>query len=266
MKKLLLVFVLGFVFQPSFASWRKCMLRLRHDMGRNISVEIDGKRFDKMGRSLTIGDLAPGIHRIKIYKYNTNGHGYRTGILTYQGTLRFEPGKIYYGTVSGDRLEVEENCCLDDYGHWNNNDRWDATDRWNDPQKPSYDENEDLSWNNNNNWNHDDHHDRYTENNWDQYNGSMSEGRFNELLNQVRKASFENSKVSVAKQALKTNRINCKQLLTIINEFSFESTKLQFAKDAYKRVTDRNNYFILNDAFTFQSSKDELLEFLEKAN
>jgi hypothetical protein len=46
----------------------------------------------------------------------------------------------------------------------------------------------------------------------------------------------------------------------------FRSTKLQFAKDAYKSVTDKNNYFLINDTFTFQSSKDDLLEFLERAH
>ncbi|MEN9339623.1 MAG: hypothetical protein RIQ62_935 [Bacteroidota bacterium] len=286
MKRILLFALLLCVVIPSFASWKRAMLRVKHELGRNISIEIDGRRYNKMSRSLTVEDVTPGRHRVRIFKYNTNGHGYSTGKLIYQGMIEVRPGRIYYCIVNEGNLDVEENCCIDDYGHWNQNDSWEPREKW---ERPSYGQDDDpeLSWNNNNSWNQNDNRGNhnnnqgnhsnnqgsynnnqgnYNDNQWDNYNGQMSEGRFSELIAQIRKASFENSKTSVAKQALKTNRITCKQLLAILNEFSFESTKLQFAKDAYKSVTDKNNYFLINDTFTFQSSKDDLLEFLERAH
>ena len=180
----------------------------------------------------------------------------------YQGTIRMKPGRIYYATVANNVLDVEENCCLDDMGKWNHNNNW-ADEENEMGYRDERDANE-SNWNNNHQWDND-RRDNYNDNAWENFNGQMSEGRFNQLIDQIRKASFENSKVSVAKQALKNNRISCRQLLSIIHEFSFESTKLQFAKDAYSKVGDKQNYFIINDAFTFQSSKDELTEFLDRS-
>ncbi|MBK9515283.1 MAG: DUF4476 domain-containing protein, partial [Flavobacteriales bacterium] len=45
--------------------------------------------------------------------------------------------------------------------------------------------------------------------------------------------------------------------------FSFEDSKLDFAKYAYDRTYDIGNYFKVNDAFTFESSMDELNEFIQ---
>lgn len=264
MKKILLISTILFLSFSSFAAWKKAMLRIKHEFGRSLSIEIDGKRFNKISKSLTVGDISPGAHRIKIFKYNSNGHGYSTGIMVYQGKIQVLAGRIYYCTVGDGIMDIEENCCIDNYGHWNNNDNWENTDEWQTVEQPRQEEDPQQTWNNNNQWNQEENRNSYYDKHWDNYNGQMSEGRFNELIIQIRKASFENSKVSVAKQALITNKISCKQLLSILNEFSFESTKLQFAKDAYKQVYDKNNYYIINDAFTFQSSKDDLLDFLER--
>lgn len=294
MKKIVLFAIILISSLQSFAGWKNAMLRLKHDMGRSISVTIDGRRYNKIGRNLTVGDLPPGMHRIKIYKYNSNGYGYSNGVLIYQGNINLRPGRIYYGIVSYNGLDLEENCCIDDYGHWNQNDNWDDHDQsdnhvpantnqhhdghdqhqghegdnhsgnghGNHSNEPNWNNENDNTWNNNNQWNQQDNG-NYNDNSWGAYNGQMSEGRFKQLIDQIKKASFETSKESVAKQALKTNNITCSQLVRILNEFSFESTKLQFAKDAYKNVVDKNNYYLINDVFVFQSSKDDLLEFLE---
>jgi len=44
--------------------------------------------------------------------------------------------------------------------------------------------------------------------------------------------------------------------------FTFEDTKLQFAKFAYGRTFDIGNYFVVNNAFDFSSSVDELNAFI----
>ena len=259
MKKISLFAFALFLSLQTFAGWKSGMLRLKHEMGRSISVTVDGRKYNKIGRSITVSDLPPGNHKIKVYKYNTNGYGYANGILIYQGNIIVKPGRIYYGIVSNKGLDLEENCCIDDYGRWNNNDNWNDEEDLNNPTRDH-----DDNWNNNNQWNQNRDNDNYTDNTWNTYNGQMSEGRFNQLMEQVNKASFETSKESVAKQALKSNKITCSQLVRLLNEFSFESTRLQLAKDAYRNVVDKNNYYTINDVFTFQSSKDELLEFLDK--
>jgi len=48
-----------------------------------------------------------------------------------------------------------------------------------------------------------------------------------------------------------------------MNTFSFEDTKLEFAKYAYERTYDIGNYYKLNDAFSFESSIEELNEYTQ---
>jgi hypothetical protein len=172
-----------------------------------------------------------------------------------------KPGRIYYATVFNNGIDIEENCCIDDYGHWNNNDRWDDWDSEND------------CWNNNHNWDPKPYrdpepwqnpNDHYEENTWNAYGNAMSTGRYQQLIEQIRKASFESSKVSVANTGLRNNRVTVQQLIGILQEFSFESTKLDFAKKNYRTVTDKRNFFLINDVFTFQSSKDDLNEFIQQ--
>jgi hypothetical protein len=45
--------------------------------------------------------------------------------------------------------------------------------------------------------------------------------------------------------------------------FSFESTRLDFAKFAYAYTLDLRNYYKLNDAFTFESSIDDLDKYIQ---
>lgn len=276
MKKIFLLSVICLLQIISFA--HGSMLRIRENRGRTISVVVDGRRFQKMARVLTIGDLPAGMHRIKVYAYNVNGYSYRNGTMIYAGTIETHPGKIYYCSLDGNGMAIEENCCLDNYGHWNQNDNWDNWDsdnncwnnnqNWKNDDRYKHDDDYYHSWNNkndNDNWrknSQEKYRDQYNDHNWDDYAGMMSNGRFDLLIEQIRKASFESSKVSVANTGLKGNKISVDQLIRILREFTFESTKLDFAKNCYRSVTDKKNYFLVNDTFTFQSSKDDLNEFL----
>ena len=52
------------------------------------------------------------------------------------------------------------------------------------------------------------------------------------------------------------------QVKEIMLMFNFEETRLDFAKFAYGRTYDIGNYFVVNDAFTFESSIDELGDYI----
>ncbi len=43
------------------------------------------------------------------------------------------------------------------------------------------------------------------------------------------------------------------QVKEIMGVFSFENTKLDFAKAAYSYVYDKQNYYELSDAFSFET-------------
>ena len=74
--------------------------------------------------------------------------------------------------------------------------------------------------------------------------------------------SFDSSKLTVAKQVISANPMTASQILGICKLFSFESNKLEFAKFAYANCVDQNKYYLLNEAFSYESSKRELNNYI----
>lgn len=74
--------------------------------------------------------------------------------------------------------------------------------------------------------------------------------------------SFDSSRLKLAKQIIMSNPMSVNQIMGICKLFSFESNKLDFAKFAYRHCTDKNRYFMLNEVFSFESSKRELRDYI----
>jgi hypothetical protein len=90
----------------------------------------------------------------------------------------------------------------------------------------------------------------------------MDEGQFSNAQRSVSSKDFEDSKMTVAKQITGANCLTADQVKRIMNEFDFEDSKLEYAKFAYNKTYDIGNYYMLNDAFDFESSIDELNEYI----
>jgi len=90
----------------------------------------------------------------------------------------------------------------------------------------------------------------------------MSQFEFMQLKNSIESKSFDSSKLQIAKQALVYNYFSSAQVADIMTLFSFESTRLDFAKYAYGKVIDKQNYYLVNNAFTFESSIQELNQYI----
>jgi hypothetical protein len=90
----------------------------------------------------------------------------------------------------------------------------------------------------------------------------MSQTDFADFKNSVSSKSFEDSKLTIAKQVLNTNCLTSAQVREVMLLFSFEQTRLDFAKYAYSRTHDVGNYFKINDAFTFEISIDDLNNYI----
>jgi len=90
----------------------------------------------------------------------------------------------------------------------------------------------------------------------------MSPTNFNSALQTIKGQSFEETRLKTAKQIASANCLSAGQIADICNAFSFEDSKLDFAKAAYSNCTEPNNYFKINNVFSFSSSVDELTEFV----
>lgn len=90
----------------------------------------------------------------------------------------------------------------------------------------------------------------------------MAPQDFAALKQTISSKSFEDSKMTIAKQVLKNNCLFTSQVKELMGLFTFEETKLDFAKYAYSYTYDIGNYFKVNDMFTFESSIDDLNNYI----
>lgn len=92
---------------------------------------------------------------------------------------------------------------------------------------------------------------------------AMRTDDFNSARNTIKGSNFDDTRLSTAKQIVSSNCVSASQILQIMEIFSFEATKLDFAKYAYDYCMDKNNYFKVNNGFTYSSSKDELNAYIQ---
>lgn len=85
---------------------------------------------------------------------------------------------------------------------------------------------------------------------------------FNQALNQLKNESFDNSRLTLAKQIASGNMLTAAQVTEICKLFSFENNALDFAKFAYQFCTEPNKYYLVNEVFKFDSSKRELIDYI----
>jgi hypothetical protein len=92
---------------------------------------------------------------------------------------------------------------------------------------------------------------------------SMAPASFSKAKDNISSNSFEDSKMTVAKQVTKANCPTAGQIVEIMGLFSFEENKIEYAKFAYDFCYNQGDYYEVNAAFTFESSIEELNHYLE---
>lgn len=115
-----------------------------------------------------------------------------------------------------------------------------------------------------NNYYNDQFPDEDDDNNWSNQHREMDQQVFNQLKTSLQNESFDNSKLTMAQQAIAANWVSTNQVKQLLEVFSFEDNKLALAKYAYPFTTDRNNYFLLYDTFSYSSSKEALAKFIRE--
>lgn len=90
----------------------------------------------------------------------------------------------------------------------------------------------------------------------------MPQADFDALKASINAKSFESTKLTVAVQALQANKMTSRQIYELMQLMTFESTRLDLAKFAYGKSVDRQNYYLVNDAFTFESSTTQLAQYI----
>jgi|GEM_PF-1804080 len=90
----------------------------------------------------------------------------------------------------------------------------------------------------------------------------MHPDSFQSFLSAVADRSFDSSKLEVVKMGAESNFFTSAQVYEIVRQFSFDSNKLKVAKICYGRTVDQQNYTMLFDQFSFDSSVTNLSQFM----
>lgn len=217
----------------------------------SIRVEIDGRRYNERDNTIRINNINAGNHTIQVYR-RTNGDVFSRGRerLIYSTNLFVKPEHQVdiYIDRSG-RAEIRERN-LGRRGRNDRNDRYDRNDRNNDW---------DDRWDDYEKW-----EDNRNGGRWDDrdYGRAVSYQSFQSMKQTLRRESFDNSRLTLAKQMMERNNFEAAQVKEMLELFSFESNRLELAKYAYRNTVDKRNYHVVYDMFSFSSSKEELSRYI----
>ena len=92
----------------------------------------------------------------------------------------------------------------------------------------------------------------------------MTNNDFAQAKESLRREWFENTRLETAKQIIDRSYFTSQQIKEMVLLFTFENNRLDIAKYAYGKTVDKGNYFMLNDAFTFNNNKEALKEYIRQ--
>jgi hypothetical protein len=239
----------------------KAQLTIKSVEQNDIRVIIDGRRFEPNSSYMRIRDMQPGYHNIKIYRERSFGiftiFGKRYDVV-FNSSIFIKPRTSIMMTVDRfGRTAVNENKTAGREYDWDGrdfkNDHDFDFDRGRNDGDYSDSEKGDNKWDR-----RDDRNDR-----GGIYNSkAISDADLDRVLANISKERFESNMMKSATQIISTNYFTSEQVKDLLKLFSFESNKLELAKLAYNKTVDQRNYYLINDVFSFSSSKDELARFI----
>lgn len=213
----------------------KSSLTIQSVDNADIVVEIDGRRFEPNDNSIRVNGLEAGMHRIKISREK------KTPVYN----MRSQRLDVIYNSTINVKARTNMSISIDRYGR--------ATvqeTRKNNGRKDDWKE---YDYGTGGFGGYDNHYG---------YESGMSDRDFSRVLQSISKEWLESNKLKSATHIVTSNSLTSAQVKQVVLLFSFESNKLELAKQAYTNTVDKRNYSMLNDVFSFSSSRDELARFI----
>lgn len=92
-----------------------------------------------------------------------------------------------------------------------------------------------------------------------------SEAEMEDILRALKAEPFDDARLKQARQIVTARpRFTARQIREFLKLFAFDNSRLELAKAAYDYVLDPENYYQVNEAFTFSSNREELAAYIEK--
>jgi hypothetical protein len=260
MKKIgIIIVAVCSTFTGAFA---QSMLKVRLADSSQFNISVDGRYFNRRGTSITVGDLPPGPHSLRIFALSVDRRGRGHEDVVFDGRVKTHNGMatlfVYdYNSDQVDETEQDMNNFPAPPPHSNGQ-------RFRDQYVDDGDNNGAGGYNNNSSNNN------YNNNgNGGQppaapvATGTLTQAKMDDLKAQVAAKETDVTKTALLKDALKDEKITTSQVSDIMDWFLFESSKVDFAKWAYPITVDHDNYASLENKFQYKASQDDLDGFIK---
>ena len=275
--KTIFTLLLSTVFSLASMAFDGTRLTVTSVSNNKMFVEVDGRRYDLDGNTISISSIRPGTHTVRVLREMKRkagwnlGNGNRREEIIYNIKVTFRNGYHFdilvnrFGKVLIDERRIDPNDEWyndDDYYDRDNRDKeWDNTNSNGDNRDDRDYGNNDRDNRDNRDYGDDRNNDdpRYDNN----YSRAMSNSDFAQAKESLRREWFENTRLVTAKQVIDQNNFTSQQVKEMMLLFTFENNRLDIAKYAYGKTVDKGNYFVVNDAFTF-NSKEKLNEYIHE--
>jgi hypothetical protein len=262
-KSVMVLLALSFSFS---GAWAQSMLKVRLADSSQFNVSVDGRYFNRRGTSITVGDLPPGEHRLKIFQTQLDRWGRGHEAVVFEGRVKTHEGMATLFGYDIDRDQVTET----------------EQDMSAFPAPPPAhqngqrfrDQNYDAgNYGNGGNGSNN----GYSNNNYNNngYGGSqqssappaepstVTDAKMDDLKTATAAKATDIEKTNLLKDELKNDKISTAQIGVIMDWFIFESSKVDFAKWAYPITVDKNAFPDLENKFQYKASQDDLDQFLK---
>ncbi len=93
------------------------------------------------------------------------------------------------------------------------------------------------------------------------YNGYVS--NFDRVIESINNQQYDENKMAVAKEAIQNSNITSSQTAEIMNCFANDQAKIDFAEFAYSHVSDKQNFYTVNNTFKQPDSAQQLGSYLD---
>lgn len=226
----------------------------------DFTVFMDGMVYPTQGSQLQIAGLPPGNHQLRVVE-NLRNNGYHgnyslTKRVLFNGYVQVPAASaVFARMLPNGRLLIDR---IDPFNQgynrgYNNGYNYGGSCTNRGGGSDWYDDDDDYGGNRRGNYNNNLRGNNY---------GNYPQGNFMALRDAVSRASFDSDKLTIAGQYIRMNRISAAEVADVMRMLTYESSKLEFAKNAYAACYDKENYFLVNQAFTFSSSIRELNAFI----
>ena len=268
--KTIFTLLLSTIFSLASMAYDGTLLTVTSVSNNKMFVEVDGRRYNLNGNTLSLSSIRPGTHTVKVVRElkrnggRNFGNGNRREETIYNIRVLFKEGYHFdilvnrFGKVLIDerRVDFNDEWYDDDDNVYDDRDDREWSDNGRNPDDRVYD-NEDRDARDNGDYDDDP---RYDNN----YNRVMNSADFSKAKETLRREWFENTRLETAKQIIDQNNFTSQQAKEIVLLFTFENNRLDIARYAYGKTFDKGNYFIMNDAFAFNSNKEKLSEYIRE--